>query len=276
MLVTLAQADLSRLQPLLDAAPLDTLFLASRIERFGLDADKLGCPVIGVISGGELVAAVHAGANLMAAGDAEALGEVVEQMGPRIRTQSILGPSRLVNALYTGLVQRWGTSWAQVRDMRAHQPLMVHISGAPVPVAPDARVRMMTLGDLDSYYAAAVRMYTEEVGASPEDAADSYHQHVRDLVSDGRSFGACEAGRVWFKADIGASYRQVCQVQGVWLDPAVRGHGFAEPAMAAVLDLVSPRWSTVSLYVNDYNVRARHMYDRLGFTVVGEFATVLY
>ena len=32
----------------------------------------------------------------------------------------------------------------------------------------------------------------------------------------------------------------------------------------------------VSLYVNDYNVRARRLYERIGFRTVGELATVLY
>ena len=32
----------------------------------------------------------------------------------------------------------------------------------------------------------------------------------------------------------------------------------------------------VSLYVNDYNTRARRLYQGLGFRTVGELATVLY
>ena len=32
----------------------------------------------------------------------------------------------------------------------------------------------------------------------------------------------------------------------------------------------------VTLYVNDYNTRARRLYQGLGFRTVGELATVLY
>jgi len=276
VLVTLSEADRPRLEPLLAAAPLDTLFVASRIDRFGLDPSKLGCPVIGVVQSGQLVAAVHAGANLAPVGDPAAFGEVIEQLGQRVRTQSILGPARLVQPLYDGLVQRWGTSWAQVRDLRAHQPLMVYRAGDPLPVTPDPRLRVATPDDLDSYFAAAVRMYTEEVGNSPFDMSDSYHQYVRYLLTDGRAFGAFDQQRTWFKTDIGAAYGQVCQVQGVWLDPALRGHGLSEALMASALQMAAQRWPVVSLYVNDYNVRARRVYDRLGLEVVGEFATVLY
>ena len=276
MIVTLTQDDWPRLKTLVDAAPVETIFLSSRIERFGLGPAQLGCPVLGVINNGELVAAVHYGANLMAVGDPDSLGEIIERLGPRSRTQSILGPASTVRALYTGLVQRWGTSWAQVRDMRARQPLMVWQREKPLLVAPDPRVHAITAAELELYFRAAVRMYTEEVGVTPLDGTDSYRQYVRYLVGNRRAFGAVEAGHVWFKADVGATYGSICQIQGVWLDPAQRGKGLSEPLMAAALYLLDPVWTTVSLYVNDFNVRARRMYDRLGLETVGELATVLY
>ena len=276
MIVTLTQADWPRLKVLLDAAPVETIFLSSRVERFGLDAAELGCPVLGVIQGGKLVAAVHNGANMMAAGDPGALGEVIERMGPRSRTQSILGPADTVQALYLGLVQRWGYTWASPRDLRAHQPLMVWRRADPLLVAPDPRVHAITAAEFDYYYQAAIKMYTEEVGVSPLDPTDSYRHYVSYLVSNRRAFGACESGHVWFKTDVGATYGSICQIQGVWLDPAMRGRGMAEALMAGALWLFDPAWTTVSLYVNDFNVRARRMYERLGFQTIGELATVLY
>ena len=276
MIVTLTQADWPRLKTLIDVDPVATIFLSSRIERFGLDASRLGCPVLGIIRNDQLVAAVHYGANLMAVGDPGALSEVIERVGPRARTQSILGPADTVMALYTGLVQRWGISWAQARDLRAHQPLMVWQRTDPLGVAPDPRVHAIGPEEFDIYYQAAVRMYTEEVGVSPLDASNSYRQYVQYLVHNRRSFGASEPNHVWFKADVGATYGSICQIQGVWLDPAMRGHGLSEPLMAGALWLLDPVWSTVSLYVNDYNVRARRMYDRLGLRTIGELATVLY
>ena len=65
-------------------------------------------------------------------------------------------------------------------------------------------------------------------------------------------------------------------MQGVWLDPDFRGRGLAAPAMATVVSLARRIVPTVSLYVNDYNLPARATYRRVGFTEVGEFATVHY
>ena len=123
---------------------------------------------------------------------------------------------------------------------------------------------------------AAVKMYTEEVGVSPLEPSGSYAAHVRRTISQGRAFGIVEGGRVVYKSDVGCAAGDACQVQGVWLDPALRGRGLSEPAMAQVARLCQERWPVVSLYVNDYNTRARKLYERIGFDTVGEFATVLY
>jgi len=49
------------------------------------------------------------------------------------------------------------------------------------------------------------------------------------------------------------------------------------PAMAAVVAqarrAIAP---TVSLYVNDFNTVARHVYEQVGFTQRGTFASVLW
>ncbi len=47
--------------------------------------------------------------------------------------------------------------------------------------------------------------------------------------------------------------------------------------MAAVVQYVRSHVApSVSLYVNDYNLRAVRTYERVGFRTVGAFATVLF
>ena len=82
-------------------------------------------------------------------------------------------------------------------------------------------------------------------------------------------------GSIRFKADLGVVSQDCTQIQGVWVHPAERGRGLAAPAMSAVVAharTVAPR---VSLYVNAYNIPALKTYQRVGFTPVGTFATVL-
>lgn len=270
----LDESDLPALLELLAADRLANLFVASRVTSFGLAPHRLGCTVWGYWRSGRLVAACHAGANLVPIGDdPEALAEFIEAIGPRRQTVSIMGPAGPVADLYLGLAQRWH-GWRDAREFRAHQPLMM-IDREPL-VAADPRVRLVREDDYEPYVSAAIAMYTEEVGVSPLEPGYSYQRYVRSLLQLGRAMGAIHQDRVWFKSDIGSAWQGACQVQGVWLDPGLRGHGLSVPAMAQVVKLCRQRYPVVSLYVNDYNVRARKLYERVGFQTVGEFATVLY
>lgn len=277
----LDDSDLPELLALVRRDPLTNLFVASRVASNGLAPERLGCAVYGYHISGELVAACHMGSNLVPIGDhPEAREAFVQAIGPRGSAGSIMGASEAVLGLHTRLSERWGDSWARPREIRPHQPLMA-IDSDPVG-AGDPRVHRITTRDYDAYLKAAISMYTEEVGVSPVDGSGSYQRYVRLLIQLGRAMGAVHrpedggSPRVWFKSDIGSAWTRYCQVQGVWIDPALRGRRLSIPAMAQAVRLCRERFPVVSLYVNDYNVRARRLYASLGFQVVGELATVLY
>jgi ribosomal protein S18 acetylase RimI-like enzyme len=260
----------------LSARPVENVFVAARIRAAGLDPATLGCQVWGYERDGVLTALCHAGSNLVPVNaDDEALEAWTEYAGRQRMCASIIGPADTATRFWHMLGDRWGSSWSEVRDVRPHQPVMT-IAGDPL-VAPDPRVRRVTLEHWDAYTDAAIRMYTEEIGVSPVSGNSAgYRFYVRQLITSGRAFGLFDGDRVLFKADLGSVSGTVCQVQGVWLDPELRGHGLAPAAMAAVVTLARTVVPTVSLYVNDYNRPARATYDRVGFTQVGEFATIHY
>jgi predicted GNAT family acetyltransferase len=157
------------------------------------------------------------------------------------------------------------------------QPVLAMNSDPLVP--PDPLVHTVRLDELDILLPACVAMFTEEVGVSPigPDGGAGYRARVTELVRAGRSFARIEHGQVIFKAEIGAVTPLACQVQGVWVPPALRGRGHAARGMAAVVAegrrSVAP---VVSLYVNDFNTPARAAYRRVGFTEAGTFMSVLF
>lgn len=254
--------------------PVTNVFVGSRI-----DAGVLNPGAPGVLWGWPAeapTALLHIGANLVpVATDSGPLAAFVEAAGKRRTCQSIVGPSWITLPLWRALADRWGKAYSQVRELRRRQPVMA-IAAAPRTIA-DPRVRPITTADFDSYFAASVAMYTEEVGADPLASADSsYRSYCRWLVDSGRAFGIVEDGRVIFKSDIGAASGPAAQIQGVWLDPALRGRGLSAPAVAAVTEYVLADYQIACLYVNDFNVRAIRSYERVGYEQVGEFATVLF
>lgn len=271
----LTAADAPLVRELVAADPVCNVFVGSRV-----DAGVLSPTSAGVLWGWPAEAPralLHVGANMVpVATDLMAIPAFVEAAGRRRTCQSIVGPSWLAWPLWEALAQRWGTAYQAVREVRRHQPVM-SLSGPPVGPT-DRRVRPISAADFSSYLQASVAMYTEEVGSDPlaQGAGSGYRNYCRWLVDSGRAFGIVEDGRVIFKSDIGAASGTVAQIQGVWLDPELRGRGLAAPAMAAVAEYVLADYAVASLYVNDFNVRAIRAYERVGFATVGEFATVLY
>ncbi|NNG18724.1 GNAT family N-acetyltransferase [Naumannella sp. ID2617S] len=262
---------------LLSRDPVGHVFVAARVAAYGLDSWRLGCGIQGYFRDGELTALCHAGSNLVPVeADAEALAAFVAASSGIRRCSSIVGPAAQALTLWELLSHRWGRAWSDTREVRRSQPMMA-IAGDPA-VPEDPRVQRIGPQHTEAYFDAAVRMYTEEVGVSPIIGNDRgpYLSYVRRLIEHGRAFGVVEQGRVVYKSDIGSAARGVGQVQGVWLDPALRGRGLAVPAMAAVVRLARQEFPTVSLYVNSFNAPARATYTRVGFDQVGEFATVLY
>jgi uncharacterized protein len=272
----LDRGDLPAAMRVLALNPVENVFVTSRISSGGLEAASLGCPVWGYERNGVLRSLCHAGANLVPVNaDADSIAAWAEFAGPERMCFSIVGPSAAALRLWESLAERWGTPWSSVRDVRRRQPVMA-VDHDPA-IAGHPGVRRVTLEHWDAYHEAAVKMYTEEVGVSPEQGKPAgYRFYVRQLITSGRAFGLIERGRVLFKADIGSVAGSVCQVQGVWLDPALRGQGRAAAAMAAVVRLARQTAPTVSLYVNDFNRPAVATYRRVGFVDVGEFATIHY
>jgi uncharacterized protein len=267
-------ADLPAVRRILAADPVSGVFVASRV-----DAGILSPNGPGMLYGwpdGEPSALLHLGANLVPVADTlDPIADFVETVGRRRTCQSIVGPARLALPLWEALGRRWGRSYSHVREVRPSQPLLA-FAGSP-KVAPDPRLRRIHPGDFESYYEASVAMYREEMGADPGSGPGSnYRAYCRWLVDQERAYGVVVDRRVVFKADLGAVGGGVGQIQGVWLEPSLRGQGASAAAMAAVAEYVLAEHSVACLYVNDFNVRAVRSYLRVGFEQVGELATVLY
>lgn len=270
----LRQSDLAEVLALFARDPVANVFVESRVRASGLEPSRLGGEMWGSVVDGRLSALCHAGANLV---PVEAEADAVRSFADRAiregrRCSTIVGPAESVGPLWALLEPAWGPP----RDVRPQQPLMATSTPARVPA--DPRVRRVRLEEVDILLPACVAMFTEEVGISPTaDGGGSYRARVAELVRLGRSFARIERGRVVFKAEIGSVTPSACQVQGVWVDPGLRGKGLSAPGMAAVVDAtlrdIAP---TVSLYVNDYNVAARAAYRRVGMTDCGTFMSVLF
>jgi predicted GNAT family acetyltransferase len=270
----LGDSDVGEVERLLDGEPFAGAQVAERVGSGGLAWWRHEARVFGYGPARRLDAVCWVGANVVPvrAGPpaAQAFAELVAAE-PRT-CSSIVGSADAVLAMWARLAPLWGPA----REVRASQPLLATRDRAQV--TPDPLVRLVRPDEVEALYPAAVAMYTEEVGVTPAGEGDhSYRDRVIDLVRARRAYARFVEDRVVFKAEVAVVTRHTAQIQGVWVEPALRGRGIATAGMAAVLDDVLRRVApTVSLYVNDYNESARQVYARCGFRQVGTFATVLF
>ncbi|MEV7131969.1 GNAT family N-acetyltransferase [Arthrobacter sp. NPDC093128] len=271
----LSGPDTAMLRELARTDVVANVFILSHLAATGSAAPTAGgASIFGVFDGDDLVGACWAGANLVPVQlDPELAGLVAghaHRSGRRFA--SIFGPADTVLAMYEQLEQLGQAA----HEVRADQPLMT-ITGPPAVLA-NTDLGFGQLADFDRILPACAAMFEEEVGYSPFlGGREFYSRRVEGLIRQGHSLVHLNAdGQVMFKAELGAVTPDVTQVQGVWMNPSFRGLGLSAGYMAAVVELAQRLAPVTSLYVNDYNARARATYERVGFRQVGTFATVLF
>jgi predicted GNAT family acetyltransferase len=270
----LTRRDAPEIHYLLDLRPIDNVLISARIRKHGVEKAWLGNDLLGYFEHGRLVSFLSDGYSLH---PINATPRALDGFSRRLeqrRCTSIVGVRDEAMGLWQRLCERSFTQWASPREVRDDQRVMA-IHHQPT-MSLDSRVEPIPSRYLDSYHAASVAMYTEEVGVAPIDPHGSYRDHVAGLMMQGATFGVIDQGRVIFKADVVAAAGTICQVGGVWLTPQLRGQGLSKPAIAAVVAHCRRRFTTVSLYVNSYNLPALRSYEAVGFTEVGQCATILY
>ncbi|MEQ4567803.1 GNAT family N-acetyltransferase [Paenarthrobacter sp. CAP02] len=271
----LGSADTLALRELASEDVVANVFILSHLDSTGTAAPTSGgASIFGVFDDTTLLGACWAGANLVPVqldpGLAGYVANAAHQTGRRYA--SIFGPADTVLALYSRFEQLGHSA----HEVRSQQPLLT-ISGTPT-TSPNPSLTFGRMEDFDRILPACAAMFEEEVGYSPFlGGQEFYSRRVAGLIRQGHSLVHIDAtGTVVFKAELGAVTPDVTQIQGVWMNPELRGRGQSAGYMAAVVNLSRTFAPVTSLYVNDYNAKARATYERVGFEQVGTFATVLF
>lgn len=266
----MGESDLPEVRALCERNAITAILAAQNLQR-----STPGSKMLMVGEPGTLRAVAWSGHNLVPVGDPGAMPAIARHVKRRPRrATSIVGEVGAVMSLWDEVSRAWGSA----RDIRPCQPALA-IRRDP-DVLGDDRLRVATSGDYSLLFPAAVAMFTEEVGYDPTRAGGGYPSYVRSLIENRRAFLVVEpldgVPTVVFKADIGALWGGVAQIQGVWTHPRLRGQGLATAAMAALVRLVRRDVApVVSLYVNDYNHAARRVYEKVGFVHEATYATIL-
>jgi GNAT superfamily N-acetyltransferase len=258
---------IGQLAALIDREPVINVYLRSEL-RLGFEAgDWWGAfeedELTSVVLGWSLVVPYIP--------DLEAAPPLAQALVAGAQPRMIVGHRASVMALHNAF-----RPLKPARELRDPQPLMI-LDRGDLQGTPSGDVRPSTRGDLEALIVAAARMHREEMGIDPLAVdAPAWRMRMLSLIERRWSWIWMRHREVLFKAELSAWTPDVVQIQGVYTAPKYRGQGIARAGLAAVCAHVFRDVPRCSLYVNQYNVIAQRVYERLGFKSADVFATVMY
>jgi predicted GNAT family acetyltransferase len=223
---------------------------------------------------GRVTGLAYFGAQLvLAADDDAAIDAIAVETRKHRALRSFVGPQDAVAGLWER-VRSWHVAPAIVR---AAQPLYMLTPEALIDVQPDVQARHAREDEAELVAEQSGEMILGELGYDPRRGGRAYVAGVRRAIAAGLWWVWTDPeGQLRFQCNVGPRTRATAQIQGVWTPPRERGHGYATLGLAAIARRLFATETTISLYVNDFNDAAITLYERLGFTRVGSFATYLF
>jgi len=221
----------------------------------------------GLRADGRLTAVCHVGANVVPAGDGcDAFAEHVLNRN----SQMMVGPERAVDELW-GAMREWMPT---PREDRPGQP--VYAIDEP-PAGGDTALRPATADDLERLVPACAAAYEEEIGTDPLALDPSgFRRRTLSQIDEGRSWLWLEDGAIRFKAEASAWTPTAVQVQQVWVDPSVRGRGYAQRGMRDLCRMLLARVPHVCLFVRPENAPAIRVYEAVGMKKALTYRSVIF
>lgn len=220
-----------------------------------------------VAEDGRLAALCHVGANVVPSG---AGCGAFAGAAAASRARMLIGEERAVGELWSAARGRMPVP----REDRPGQPVYV-LEEAPEPG--DTGLREATLADLELLVPACAAAHEEEIGLNPlERDPDGFRWRTQAQIGEGRSWLWLEEGTILFKAEASAWTPEAVQLQQVWVDPSVRGHGYAQRGMRDLcrrLLAVVPR---VCLFVRPENAPAIRVYERIGMRRTISYRSLIF
>jgi uncharacterized protein len=240
--------DLAAILAFCEEDPVERVFLED-VARRGLGRFSA------LEDGGRLRALCHVGANVVPSGEeTAAFADAARSGEPRM----IVGEERAVTDLWEAL----RSDMPEPLDDRPGQP--VYVLEEP-PFTGNTTLRLATLADLDLLVPASADAYREEVGIDAYERDPAlFEWRTRVQIEQGRSWIWREDDRILFKAEASAWTKKAVQLQQVWVQPELRGRGYAKRALADLCRVLLARTPVVCLFVRPENAPAIRVYEAIG------------
>jgi predicted GNAT family acetyltransferase len=172
--------------------------------------------------------------------------------------------------------QFWNSYAVAGQEMRrACRELLLELRW-PIEVSPPVgNLRLATADDLNLLIPVHAQMALDESGVDPrqQDAVGFQRRYLR-RIEQGRTWVLTEDGKLQFKADVVAETPETSYIEGVWVNPAVRGQGYGRRCMSQLARMLLWRTKSICLLVNDENEDARRFYKQVGYHLRTVYDTI--
>jgi len=130
--------------------------------------------------------------------------------------------------------------------------------------------------ELKQVAAAHAQMMVEETGENPLDKdSEGFHKRCAIRIQEEKVWVLIKEGELIFKADVVAETPETVYVEGFWVNPRHRRRRYGEYCWQALTHgLLSDKLSMCG-FVNDENLAAKTLYEKVGCQVKGGFDKIL-
>lgn len=146
----------------------------------------------------------------------------------------------------------------------------------PVAVqASIANLRLATAADLALIIPVQAEMAFDESGVNPlETDPEGFRKRCQRRIEQGRSWVLIEDGQLLFKAEIISQTAEVTYLEGIWVNPSVRGAQVGSRCVSQLARTLLANTNSLCILVNQNNVAAQKMYQRAGFKQQSVYDTI--
>jgi ribosomal protein S18 acetylase RimI-like enzyme len=274
-LATLRRDETNEVLAYLAQEPIETVFLRGLIIRAGLDLGRQHGRFMayrgphGELGGVVLLSSLVV-PYVTAPEAPAAMAELLRRSPYPIR--NLVGRRKTVEAIWAAT----GPWRPQPRLVRSSQPVYC-VGRDSHRHFPAPELRLAQLEDLDLLVRAGAAMMIEEVEEDPlQTRPDQYRSFVRDRILRGEEFIWTDSEGLRFKCSVSSRTPEAAQIEGVFTPAPRRQQGYARLGLSETCHRLLAQVPSLTLYVNDFNVPAIRLYERLGFKRIGEYQSLFF
>lgn len=266
----LAESDRAEVLAFMAENPVHTVCMAGLIRDNGLVSEHNRGTFWGCRSNGRLEGVALVGHHtLVEARTRRAMREFALVAQAAARLHMIMGELERVEEF-------WGAYADEGQPMRLACRELLFELRRPVGVMGEVGgLRPAALEDLDLIAPVQAHLVELESQINPLDTdPEGFRARCLRRIEMGRTWVIVEGGRLLFKAEVQADTLDVVYLEGVYVDPSVRGTGAGRRYMTGLCRKMLLRTRTVCLLVNEENERAQRFYRSCGFRLQSVYDTI--